>query len=144
MVMTSRQPAGSMTERATTNLSDGNWVKIIYALYLGGLLSFFAFIFLLGPVVGLVMAYIFKGDNPGWVDSHYRYQVRTFWIGVLLSVIAAFLSLILFAGAFGTMSGVSSLAAVGASGILFLVVGFWWLLRCVFGLRYVIRGAPYP
>jgi len=33
------------------------------------------------------MAYIYKGDAPDWLKSHYRYQIRKFWIGILYGLV---------------------------------------------------------
>src|SRR5258708_39589824 len=50
--------------------------NIVYILYLVGL------IVPMTPIVGLIMAYVNYGDAPEWVQSHYRFQIRTFWIGL--------------------------------------------------------------
>ena len=40
-------------------------------------------------LVGLVLAYINRGQAAGtWAESHYTYQIRTFWIGLLYSCIS--------------------------------------------------------
>ena len=52
-------------------------VKLVYILYLASLL------FGITSIVGLIIAYINKDDAPQWLQSHYRFQIRTFWIGAL-------------------------------------------------------------
>ena len=47
-------------------------VKIIYILYLAG------FIVGVTPLIGIVMAYMARGEGPDWLQSHYRWQIRTF------------------------------------------------------------------
>lgn len=51
--------------------------KIVYVLYLVGIL------FGLTTLIGVVMAYVNRGDAPEWLKTHYQYQIRTFWIGAL-------------------------------------------------------------
>ena len=67
---------------------QGN-AKVIYILYLIGLVVG------LTAIVGLVMAYVYRGEGPDWVDAHYRFQIRTFWIGLLYIVVGTALSAVL-------------------------------------------------
>ncbi len=100
--------------------AEGRTANLIYILYLLSL------IFGITSLVGLVMAYINKGDAPEWLQSHYRFQIRTFWIGLLLGVIGA-------------------ATAVFMVGILFLVFLFvWWIVRCVKGMKYISQGSAHP
>lgn len=62
--------------------------KIIYALYLAGIIIPFV------GIIGVIMAYVNKDDNPEWLQSHYQFLIRTFWIGFLYLVIGALLSVI--------------------------------------------------
>ena len=34
-------------------------------------------------LAGVIIAYAQRRDAPDWVHSHYRFQIRTFWIAVL-------------------------------------------------------------
>jgi uncharacterized membrane protein len=100
--------------------AEGRTANLIYILYLLSL------IFGITSLVGLVMAYINKGDAPEWLQSHYRFQIRTFWIGLLIGVIGA-------------------ATAVFMVGILFLVFLFvWWIVRCVKGMKYITEGSAHP
>lgn len=45
-------------------------------------------------LVGVVMAYVNRGDAPEWLRAHYRYQIRTFWIGGLCMLIGVLPSLV--------------------------------------------------
>ena len=100
--------------------AEGRTANLIYILYLLSL------IFGITSLVGLVMAYINKGDAPEWLQSHYRFQIRTFWIGLLIGVTGA-------------------ATAVFMVGILFLVFLFvWWIVRCVKGMKYVADGNAHP
>ena len=62
---------------------------IIYALYAAS--------FLVGitAIVAIVMNYVKKDDVSGtFLESHFRWQMRTFWFGLLWAVIGAIAFLI--------------------------------------------------
>jgi len=69
--------------------SDFMLVVGIYVLY--GL-SYFT---LFPALAGLIIAYVKLGDCHPAMQSHYRFQIRTFWIGVLYVVIAIPLCMVL-------------------------------------------------
>jgi uncharacterized membrane protein len=59
-----------------------NMPMIIYILYFAG------FLFGVSALAGLIMAYVQRSDSDDPVlASHYRYQIRTFWFGLLYFVI---------------------------------------------------------
>jgi uncharacterized membrane protein len=101
---------------AENDAAQGKTANLIYILYLVSL------IFGITAIVGIVVAYINQGDGPSWVDSHYRFQIRTFWIGLLFSVIAIATTPII----------------VGYLVLLFLL--FWWIIRCAKGMKYLSKG----
>ncbi|MEW5421417.1 DUF4870 family protein [Amorphus sp. 3PC139-8] len=86
-------------------------VQLIYILYLVSLVVGVT------SIVGLIMAYISRGKADGWPVSHYTYQIRTFWIGLVYALIAGVLSVI------------------GIGIILFFAVAIWGVVRCVKGLQ---------
>ncbi len=56
--------------------------QLVYALYA---LSYFAGI---SAIVGIVINNVKKEDVAGtWLESHFRWQMRTFWFGLLWAVI---------------------------------------------------------
>ena len=97
---------------------EANQAKIIYVLYLAG------FVLGITPLIGVVMAYIARGSAPDWLATHYRYQIRTFWIAFLYSVISALLTVIL----------------IGFLG--FLAIAVWMIVRCVKGFQAADKGEP--
>jgi len=105
---------------ATTNPAAGGTAKIIYILYLVGLIVGIT------PIIGVIMAYVNRSEAPLWVQTHYRLQIRTFWIGVLYGIIAA----------------VTSIIFIGFIVALFTLV--WWIVRCAKGLQSASNGMPYP
>lgn len=65
---------------------------VIYILYA---CSFFL---LITAIIAIVLNYVKKGDVQGtWLESHFRWQIRTFWFGVLWSALG-YLTLIILIG----------------------------------------------
>jgi uncharacterized membrane protein len=83
-----------------------NVAKIVYVLYLASLLTGVT------ALVGVVMAYVYQGEAPDWLKTHYRFQIRTFWLGLLFGFVGLVLSVIL----------------IGYLVFVFLVV--WLVVRC--------------
>ncbi|WP_010324734.1 DUF4870 family protein [Marinobacterium stanieri] len=98
--------------------SGANNAKIVYILYLVALVSGIT------AIIGVVMAYIYKNDAADWVQDHYRWQIRTFWIGLLFSFIG---SLLLF---------------IGIGFIILLLLAVWMIIRCIKGLQALDKGQP--
>jgi uncharacterized membrane protein len=63
---------------------------LVYALQAAG--------FLLGItwIAALIVDYVKKDDAAGtWLESHFRWQIRTFWWGLLWGVIGGILAFVL-------------------------------------------------
>ncbi len=109
-----------MTEAVQSNASTERTAKIIYVLYLFGI------VFDITGIIGVIMAYINKTDAPEWLQSHYQFQVRTFWIGFLYLVIG----------------GVLTLAVIGYLVFPFYVI--WLIVRCAKGIKALDNKQAYP
>lgn len=94
--------------------------KVIYILYLVGILL------PVMTIVGVVVAYVFRGEASNTMQSHYTFQIRTFWISLLLQIIG-WLTLV-----------------VGIGWLILLIWLIWLIVRCVKGLRIVSKNLPYP
>ncbi|BBP44632.1 membrane protein [Thiosulfatimonas sediminis] len=92
---------------------------IIYVLFLANIMVPFT------GLIGVIMAYINRGDNI-YLDSHYQFQIRTFWIGLLFG----FIGFLLLALVIGWL-------------VLFLVV-VWLIVRCAIGLKYLNKQQAIP
>ena len=104
-----------------SDANAGRGALIVYILYLAG--------FLTGGItnlVGLVLAYVNGDDQPEWLQTHYRYQIRTFWIGVLYSVISTILIIIL----------------IGK--VMLIAVAIWLVIRCAKGIKWLDAKRPVP
>jgi len=91
---------------------------VIYILYLAGL------VIGVSGIVGIVLAYVNRGKAGGFVESHYTFLIRTFWIGLLYALISVVLMMLV----------------VGF--LLMFVVAVWFIARCVLGLQALQRGEP--
>lgn len=92
---------------------------VVYALYA---LSVFTGI---TAVVAIIINYIKKQDVQGTLyESHFRWQIRSFWFGLLWTFLAA---LTLF---------------VGIGFILLPIVGIWYVYRQVKGFLRLNDGKP--
>ncbi len=106
------------------------WTKVVYALHAFSLLTGIigtatvvgAFLTGWPSIIAVVLNYIKRSEARGtWLDSHFRWQIRTFWFGLLwISLCGAFI-----------------IATLGI-GLLFVwlpitVVGLWFIYRIVRG-----------
>ena len=93
-------------------------VQVIYILYLVSLAIGFTMI------IGIVIAYINRGKSQPWLETHYTFAIRTFWIGLLFGLISAALALLIV----GFVTG--------------LATAIWFIARCVIGLQALGRNEP--
>jgi len=114
-----------MDNAATTPLSDAersarNIAAVVYGLQILG-------VFLGGvpTLVGLIINYVKRGDVQGTLaQSHFRWQIRTFWFGLLWAVIGVVLMVV-------------------AIGVAVLVAdGIWMIYRVVKGWLYLNDRKP--
>ena len=93
-------------------------VQVVYFLYIAGMFIG------ISALIGIVIAYINRGKAGGWVESHYTWQIRTFWIGLLYSFVSVLLMIV----------------AIGF--VLIFAVAIWVIVRCVLGLQAANRDEP--
>ena len=79
-----------------TSQSLYDWTQIIYGLHalsiVTGILGAASVVgaFLIGwpSIIAVIMNYIKRSDASGtWLESHFRWQIRTFWFGLLWAVL---------------------------------------------------------
>src|SRR5437867_6861968 len=110
---------------------------VIYALHAVSLMTgivtaaSIVFAFLTGwpSIIAVLLNYLYRGDPHGtWLESHFRWQIRTFWWGLLwVALCLAFVVATL---------GVGLLVAW----LPLMVVGLWFIYRVARGwLRLVDR-----
>jgi uncharacterized membrane protein len=94
---------------------------IVYVLYLVSIPLPF-----LTAIIGVVIAYVLRGEGPDWAESHFRHQIHLFWKFLLYLVIGLVTSVILI-------------------GFVIAFVAYIWLIvRCIMGIRHAYRGDFYP
>ena len=107
------------TAPGTTNPSNNderlksfkNYTMVVYGLYALGL-----FLGGVPTVIGLIVAYLKRNEYSGTIYAeHMRFLIRTFWYGVLWSVVALIL------------------AMVYIGFIVMFAVGIWYIYRIVRG-----------
>ncbi len=112
---------------------------IIYALHLfsaiGGVLSsaFILTAFLTGwpSIIAVVLNYLKRADVAGtYLDSHFRWHIRTFWFALIWMLIAGFL--------------VVTFIGIPFAFIIFAATGAWVLYRMIRGLLRLKQGLPMP
>jgi len=113
-----RDEAGGGPVARQPMISDYGLALIVYALYLVG---FFTGV---SAVVGLIIAMMQIERAEPVARSHFRFQIRTFWIGLVYLVVGA----------------VTLYIGIGAVILVWWVV--WTAIRCVKGLLALNAGEP--
>jgi uncharacterized membrane protein len=112
---------------------------VIYALHafsaLTGLVSaaFVVTAFLTGwpSIIAVILNYVKRSEVRGtWLDSHFSWQIRTFWYALLWVVIAAIL--------FVTLIGIPFAWAI------WVITGIWVLYRIIRGWLALVSERPMP
>jgi uncharacterized membrane protein len=92
-----------------------------------------SFLFGWPSIIAVIINYVFRGEARGsWLESHFRWQIRTFWLALLWSVLIAAVSapLALILVGFATW-------AVG-----FFLLGIWAAIRIARGWLRLKDGEP--
>jgi uncharacterized membrane protein len=96
-----------------------NLVILIYALYALNFVTGFT------AIIGVIIAHIKKGEAQGSVcDTHFSYQIRTFWWGLVWALVAA---ITIF---------------IGIGFVLAFAVSIWFIYRIVKGFLRINDGLP--
>lgn len=75
-------PSKAKPPKIFADQPDPLWLHLVYALYAASVING------LTAIVGVAIAYFKRDDAIGtWQESHYDWQMRTFWFGLLLFAI---------------------------------------------------------
>lgn len=99
------------------------YVVVIYGLFIGSIMA------VVTAPLGALIAHLRMGRGAPWLDTHLRFQVRTFWLGMLAAATALLLWRVV---------GQLGLAPIyaWAFGYLFFTVGIVWMMaRCAVGIH---------
>lgn len=84
-------------------------------------------------VVALIINYVRRGASRGTIyESHFTWQIRTFWWTLFWYVVIAVPAFIL------------TTLTLGLLGFLFAVPAIWFLYRMIKGLLWLNDGKPMP
>jgi uncharacterized membrane protein len=88
-----------------------------------------SFLFGWPSIIGVILNYVKRGDVRGtYLESHFRWQIRTFWYALLWALIAALVSLPLTVVLIGFLTWPVMLFALGIWAIYRIARG-WLALR---------------
>jgi uncharacterized membrane protein len=131
-----------MNTNTNTNTNTGSvvgWTQAIYALHafslLTGILGAATIVgaFLIGwpSIIAVILNYVKRSDAAGtWLESHFRWQIRTFWFGLLWVCLCGLFVAVTF--------GLGILIVWLPLGI----VGLWFIYRIVRGWIALQDGRP--
>jgi uncharacterized membrane protein len=109
----------TMTNPGQPTVSNTQIALVVYILYLVGYVTGG-----LSSVVGVIIAHIQVGNADPVLASHYRFQIRTFWIGVLYVIVGVILCFVVI-------------------GFLLLLWWFIWsIIRTIKGLLLLNENRP--
>lgn len=88
-----------------------------------------AFVFGWPSIIAVIINYVKRGEARGtWLESHFRWQIRTFWFALLWAVVVAVLSVLLAVVLIGIALWVVGLFALGIWAIYRIARG-WLALK---------------
>jgi uncharacterized membrane protein len=106
------------TENPNQELANKNITQIIYGLYAAAILG------IPTNIVGIIMNYIKREDVAGTLyESHFRWQMRTFWFTLLWGVVGTIL-----------------IFALGLGFLVLIVLFIWYVYRIVKGWLRLTEG----
>jgi uncharacterized membrane protein len=115
---TNREPNAAAPSAAVIGDGGKQLAFVVYVLYLVG------FFIGLTSLVGVIIAHMKYSEANDVYKSHFQYQIRTFWFGLLTVVVGAALSMVF----------------IGYLVLLWWLV--WTLVRCIKGMIRQSDGRP--
>jgi uncharacterized membrane protein len=115
------------------------WTQVIYGLHAFSLLTGIIGVatvvgaFLTGwpSIIAVILNYVKRGEARGtWLESHFRWQIRTFWFGLLWIG----LCLLFVIGTFGI--------GIIVAWFPMMLVGLWFIYRIARGWLALNDGRP--
>ncbi len=83
-----------------------------------------SFVASLPSIAAVIINYVKQGAVRGtWLESHFRWQIRTFWFAVMWIALAVFLFITIIGLPFGLL-----LIVLAGLWVLYRVVRGWWAL----------------
>jgi len=86
-------------------------------------------------IVGIILAYVKRSEATGtWLESHYRWLIRTFWFSLLWGAIGAVIFVLLLIIVIGVFIGY----------LIWVATTIWVLYRLVRGYMLFNASKPIP
>jgi len=117
---------------------DRTLPTVVYALYLLGLVNG------LTVLIGLIIAYANRNGSSSRAQSHYIFQIRTFWLAVVWWIVGGLCMMWGMMWGWIPIIGLVGIPFVILGGLVFAVTHVWFALRAIIGLVYVSRGEAHP
>jgi uncharacterized membrane protein len=127
--MTTETPVSAVPPQSLVTVTH-----LVYALHtlslvigaVGAATVIGAFLFGWPSIIAVIINYVKRGEARGtWLESHFRWQIRTFWFALLWAAIVAVVSALLFAVLIGIATWVIGVIALGIWAIYRIARG--WL-----------------
>lgn len=110
----------SQVTEPTTQNNNKNLTQVIYALY-----ALSIFTGGLAAIIAVIINYVKKVDVEGtYLETHFRWQIRTFWFGLIWAVIGL----------------ITSIAGVGL--VVLGIAAIWIIYRVIKGWIYLNDNKP--
>jgi uncharacterized membrane protein len=115
------------------------WTHVIYGLHafsvLAGMVTpvFIVTAFLLGwpSIIGVILNYVKRADAAGtFLESHFRWQIRTFWFAALWCLTGMVLWV--------------TLLGIPVAIVLWIAIGIWVAYRVIRGWLALVDNKPMP
>jgi uncharacterized membrane protein len=112
-------------------------VHVVYALHaislgigaFGAASIVGAFIFGWPSIIAVIINYVKRGEARGtWLESHFTWQIRTFWYALLWAALVGLVSLVLLLVLVGIVTWIAGMFALGVWAIYRIARG-WLALR---------------
>jgi uncharacterized membrane protein len=130
--MTSRIPA--LSEPSSSVVTIAHLVYALHAVSLaigafGAASVVGAFLFGWPSIIAVILNYVKRSEARGtWVESHFRWQIRTFWLALVWAALIAVVSAVFAIVLIGIATWIVGLFALGVWAILRIGRG-WLVLR---------------
>ena len=136
--MADYEPDGTPAVRDTLE-GARSWAHVMYGLHalsaLSGILTSAsivgAFVFGWPSVIAVIINYVTRNQvRNTWLDSHWRWQLRSFWYAALWLLVAGVLA--------------ATLIGLPAAFVVILITGVWVLYRVIRGWMGLLNRAVMP
>ena len=131
------EPSGTLIEGERNLEGLRAWTHVIYGLHawsvLAGIVTpaFVVTAFMLGwpSILAVILNYVKRSDAKGTLfESHFRWQIRTFWFAVPWALAGVLLWI--------------TLVLIPVAIVLWIITGIWVAYRVIRGWLTLLRGKP--